>query len=175
MSILNKKLYAERIRKLINEFYNNPILKKIEDDGGFSVYATKVHCLLKEKRYIIFYSLLDSNKVGSFVKLKDIKWVSLQTKTISDENNIVVSMVGNICYQYEPRKIKELNKVIKLSLKDSTDNSNVYYTTDKFIKIYLKLVDSSIYSNNGTILKALETFNTILTFNFDIKYILISS
>lgn len=175
MSVLNYKLYSERIRTLINKFYNDPILKKIENDGEYSVYATKVHCLLRQKRYIIFYSLLDSNKLGSFVKLKNIKWLSLQTKTISDENNIVVKMVGDICYQYQPVKIKELNKTINLCLKDSTDTSNVYYTNDKYIKIFLKLVDSSIYSNNGTILKALETFNTILTFNFDIKYIILNS
>ena len=35
MSLLNYKLYSERIRRLINKFYNNPILKKIENDGEY--------------------------------------------------------------------------------------------------------------------------------------------
>lgn len=167
MSSCNQILYIERIQKLINQFYNFPLLIKIEDtNDGYSVYATKVHCLLKAKRYLIFYSQIDTNKIGSFIKLQDLNWISMYAKSINDDKNPVVQLV-NICHNYEPKKIKELNKKINLiqDKKSQNDKYNIYISEDNFLKVYLFLKDNSIYSPNGTILKALETYSTLLTFN----------
>lgn len=155
--------YGEIIDNNINVYnmfkiyFNNPNMYKIKNVNNLSIYMTKVYCLLNRfNRYII--AIVDENKekILSVKKLSELNWISLQTRTLKDEHNIPR-------HSYITTQHTELNCDIKFTNKK--DNS-ISYICDK-LSLNIELLYNNInkeYQKEGTLLSAVETYETIITF-----------
>lgn len=152
----------EDIYKMFVDYLNNPIMVKTKDEEGYSVYVCKLYCLLnKDCRYIIVFTKIDTNMIGSEIKLKDLNWVSLQTRTLPSDEYSNISSHGYIPKEKGPL----LSKIIRIKIEDEAST----YKCDDYPLIitllHTKNKTSTSYNNRGTIIAALETWETIVTFN----------
>jgi hypothetical protein len=141
------------------EYFNNPIMTKIKNVDSFSVYMSKTYCLLnKECRYIITFIPQDNSIIGTTEKFSTLKWISLQTRTLSDRHNLPSHSYNAVGKGPLLAKITR----IKTELLSST------YSCDEFpitITLLHTEKNSNSYQNNGNIIAALETYQTIIVLN----------
>ena len=116
----------------------------------------KTQCMLSNMcRYIIATTPLDNNPVGYKINLTNIEWVSFQTRTLSGEFPAINSM------SYLPEKKGALMATIERISKNK--NSSLYSCSDFPISItLLRGKNTSDYQPTGTIISALETYNTVI-------------
>ena len=152
----------EDIYEMFTNYFNNPIMIKTKNEQEYSIYVCKLYCLLnKDCRYIIVFTKIDTNPIGFELPLKLIEWVSLQTRTLpSDEYNNIKS------HGYIPKEMGPL--LAKINRVKITDEASTYTCDDYPLIITLlhtRSKTSLTYQNRGTIIAALETWETIVTFN----------
>lgn len=149
----------DKMYKAFTHFFNDPLMTKIKDVDKYSMYMVKNYCLLsKECRYIVCLILSDINPVGFKQSLDNMRWISFQTRTLSlynelDSHLYTPSRGGLLDYE-----IYRINK----------DNISSTYNCDRFpftITLLHTKNDINEYSNKGTIITALETYQTIITLN----------
>lgn len=147
----------ETVYPLFIEYFNNPKMKKIKNIDTFSMYITKVYSLLgNEFRYIIAFVRKDNLDINKTVPLSELRWISLQTRTLEDNHNTEI-------HNYLPRRLSNLDKNIYLIKRD--ENQYLYNVKDIPITITLLPKTKNIeYSQNGTVVKAIETYQTIINF-----------
>lgn len=152
--------FKDNIYKMFSDYFNNPTMIKIKDINNHSMYLCKLYCLLnRECRYII--ALTEKNFVspGTPEELKTLNWISLQTRTLSDDFHI------DTTHGYQALAEGPLNVVIEKI--NTTKEASTY--TCKDIPITITLLHTTkntaeSYQQKGTIILALETFQTIITF-----------
>ena len=147
---------------LFVNYFNNPIMTKIKDQGNqYSLYANKVYCLLsKECRYIIAITNKDEFSVGTTEELRTMKWISLQTRTLKEQLKTKVDIHG-----YEAKAEGPLTAVIRRTKIE--DAASTYVCDDLPLTITLlhnERKKSISYQDKGTVIAALETWETIVTF-----------
>lgn len=149
ISTPNSKIYDD-----FCNYFNNPIMIKSSNVNGYSKYMCKTYCLLsKECRYIVVFVSQDNNNKGDKVELQNLRWVSLQTRTLPNYPEYH-------SHSYQPKQKGPLNTIIKRI--NQTDESSEY-SCDKYpISITLLNNNESNYKDNGNIIAALETYNTII-------------
>lgn len=152
---MNDYLYS-----LFVNYFANPTLTKIKNEATFSMYTVKFFCLLsKECRYLILFTAINPYNIGSVDEMKNIKWLSLQTRTLFDQFDCLT-------HSYSPSSSSPLNVLINRT--KVTDTASTYLCNDFPITVTLlhtKKKDKLSYQNSGTVIAALETFETIITFN----------
>jgi len=145
---------------LFTGYFNNPTMKKIKNQGKFSLYACKVYGLLsKETRYIIVVTNIDNNSIGTVEEFRTIKWVSLQTRTLYDKFNTEI-------HTYVAKEEGPLTSQIFRT--DVGKDASTYKCNDLPITVTLLHTEkkgATTYQPKGTIIAALETYETIITFN----------
>ena len=148
----------ENIYNYFINYYNNPILTKIKDSNEFSIYATKTMCMLStECRYLIVIVYNNDSPIGSKEDLENLKWISFQTRTLQDHHN---------CGSHSYIPVKEGPLMDNINRTSVSDNSCVYEAETIPIIVTLlftKRNDANVYQVKGTIIHALETYNTIVT------------
>lgn len=146
-----------KIYSLFVEYFQNPIMTKIKDVDKYSMYGFKNSAILGiEYRYVFVFVYRDDDKVGSKYPLSKLQWLGLQTRTVPDIHNIPV-------HNYIPRRLEGLDEKISLVHKDA--NQYVYDVQNLPLKItLLPKKDENEYSPNGSVVVALETYQTIVTF-----------
>jgi hypothetical protein len=147
------------IYSLMVKYFKNPLMTKIKNQNQFSMYACQIYGLLnKEHRYIIAFTHSNPDPVGTEEQLHDIKWINLQTRTLSE------NMKCNI-HTYIPTNDTPLNA--NISRKEITPQTSMYLCKTFPISVVLLHTpkkDATSYQNEGTIVAALETYETILSF-----------
>jgi hypothetical protein len=145
---------------LYNEFdnyFNHPVMVKIKDVNNYSMYMCKTYCLLSnECRYIVVFVPQDNMPEKSKENLATMRWVSLQTRTLSDHHELPP-------HSYQPKRHPGLNYAI--------DRVNVSEDCSTYKCDHLPLTVTLLHGKNkpddyqkkGTIIAALETYQTILT------------
>lgn len=150
----------DEMYQAFTEYFNNPTMSKIKNVDRYSMYMSKTYCLLSnECRYIIAFVLQDSFSIGSYEELRNLRWVSLQTRELSDNHNLPP-------HAYNAVAQGPLSTII---IRTKMDENSSTYSCEKF-PITITLLNSvkknsSVYQNKGTIIAALETYNTIVTVN----------
>lgn len=138
-------------------YFDNPEMTKIKSDVNFSFYATRISSLLiHEKRYLIALLPEDFYPMGTKKRLSELKWVSFQARTLTED-------WGLKPIKYSQKTEEKYLTPIKLVNKDP--DYTYYYRCDKYpIEIALLTPKSAFpnYSENGSLLKALETYQTII-------------
>jgi len=141
------------------EYFEDPTMTKIKDVKNYSMYIAKMHCLLStHHRYLIIFIPRDKKPLGDRECLRYFNWVSLQTRTLEDNHNVQPQ-------NYKPRRMKAFMQRINLV---SKTGGNYIYNAEKFpIQITLlpsKKSENMEYQPKGTILTALETYQTLVKF-----------
>lgn len=142
--------------KAFVNYFGNPLMSKSKNVNNYSIYMAKTQCMLSNMcRYIIATTPLDNNPVGYKINLTNIEWVSFQTRTLSGEFPAINSM------SYLPEKKGALMATIERISKNK--NSSLYSCSDFPISItLLRGKNTSDYQPTGTIISALETYNTVI-------------
>ena len=147
----------DKVYPLFIEYFGNLSMTKIKDIGEYSMYMAKIRCLLStENRYVIIFVHNDKLPIGSTDNLSNFRWLNLQTRTLPEVHNIPAQT-------YRPRRLPSLMK--KIELVSKTADSYCYKSADYPIQITLlpKKSGDMEYQPKGTIVSALETYQTIIS------------
>lgn len=150
----------DNIYQLFSHYFENPRMVKIKDIGKYSMYMVKIHALLGvEFRYLIAFVPNNGLPNGDEKFLNQLNWESLQTRTLTDEHKLPF-------HSYNPRRLPDLDKRITLK---NNDNSQYIYSVEKLpIQIILLPVKNNSqslqYSPTGSVVPALETYQTLVNF-----------
>jgi hypothetical protein len=145
------------IYPLFTTYFENPKMIKVKNIDTYSMYITKIHAILGiEFRYLIVFIPSNNLPKGDEKFLGELEWVSLQTRTLTDDHNLSY-------HSYTPKRLKNLDKKIHL---EHSDDKQYIYSVDEFpLKVILLPRTKGInYNSNGTIVSALETYQTLVTF-----------
>jgi hypothetical protein len=149
----------DNVYPLFVNYFSNPILTKIKDVEMYSVYMSKIHALLGiEFRYIVVFVNRDNKPVGTTIYLANLPWITLQTRTLTDDHKLPF-------HTYNPRRLPFFDHKIKLV---HQDEKQYEYVVEKLpLKVILlpKTKGTMEYNANGTIVNALETYQTIVSFS----------
>lgn len=149
---IHAKIYED-----FDSYFNHPIMTKMYDMEGHSVYMTKTYCLLStECRYILAIVAKDNMPNGTRERLLDLPWVSFQTRTLPSIYQIQ-------SHSYTPARKGPLH--VKIHRTNATQEAVTYECNDLPIVVTLLNVKQSSmeYQKEGHLIAALETFQTIIT------------
>lgn len=156
-------LKNEPIYKAFVTYYENPKLTKIEDLDNYSVYISRVYCLLgNEKRYIIVHVDRNLQNIGDEQFLQNLHWISLQARNLKDDYEYLSLKL----HKYQAKRGTILDAEIVKVKEDETGSS---YKCTQYDTLNIKLLNKesnsiSTYANKGSIISALETFSTVISF-----------
>lgn len=142
------------IYNLFGEYFNYPKMVKIKDVKNYSMYGVKINISLGiEFRYILVFVDKDKYPVGYSQDFLKLNWIILQTRTLEDDYKIKV-------HDYIPKRLSEMNSNIKL-----VDTKYNYKVENLPINITLLSKNGGYeYLSNGTLISAIETYQTIVSF-----------
>jgi len=89
-----KEQKQEDVYRIFTNFFHNPKMHKVKETGSsesgkYAIYMIKVDSLLsREYRYLIAIIPDDSYYVGSVRSLNELKWISFQTRKLSENYKI---------------------------------------------------------------------------------------
>ena len=143
----------------IAEYFNDPVMTKTKDTEQYSIYMCKTQCMLANVcRYVVAMNKTDLNPVGTQINLSSMSWDSFQTRTLSGKYPNVTSC------GYIPNKKGPLSAIIERISQD--EKSSEYKCNNFSIKVTLiNSKGSPAYQPKGTLISALETFNTVILFD----------
>ena len=156
------------VYSLFTQYYNDPTMSKIKDVKEYSFYMAKIYALLGvEFRYLVAICHKDNLPIGTTEKLSNLRWISFQARTLPDDHKID-------WHSYTPSRT-ELGKKIELQHHD--DRQYIYKVEELPIKVILlarkrkvNIIEPDIaraldYNKTGTVITALETYQTIVELN----------
>lgn len=152
------------VYKILTEYFENPLMTKIKDVNDYSMYMTKINAMLGiEYHYIVLFVTKDDKPKGYVENMESLPWITLQTRTLSDNHDIQL-------HSYIPRRLTELSH--KIRLQKYTERGYTY-SVDSFPYLTITLLPLSKnkksgamdYTSEGSIVTALETYQTIVSFN----------
>lgn len=144
------------IYNLITDYYENPLLYKIKDNGHLSLYGIQLSSLLLNEKYYLICMTPLRHEHKLF--LKEIPWTSFQVRTSEDDK---YSDLPKIRY-----KLKN-DKKYQIPIKIQSRNKNLSsYHLENNLPLHVSLLHKKgieyEYSDEGTLQTALETHETIL-------------
>lgn len=149
----------EYIYSLLQEYYGSPDLVKIRDDEELSIYGVQLPCLLlNERRFLILLCPRDVVSTGRAKNMKDLRWTSLQSRTLSDEQ------FAHLPIHNDFRVHRDAKFALPLSIHHRTQKVSSYRTDGYPIDVSLlhQKNNEFEYPNEGTLMSALETYQTIV-------------
>lgn len=152
---------ADNMRSGFVAYFNNPVMTKTKSVNGCSIYMAKNYCLLSRLcRYLVAIIEEDNEKIDTKKSLDSLEWVSFQTRTLSENYSLP-------SHSYVAKRGGPLD--IKITRTDISQRGSTYNCENSF-PITITLLhengkSSNDYQPNGTLISALETFNTIIVIN----------
>ena len=153
-SIENQYVYD-----LISSFYGDILLQKIRDENEqHSLYGARLpSLLLNEKRYMFVQCPISTLFQR---KLKDTSWLTLQLRTLENDDGFFNLPLNNNSVKREEKYFLPLQV-------SSRDNQITVYLCSK-APIQVSLLHTKgieyEYPNDGNLVSALETYQTIIQF-----------
>lgn len=148
----------ETTYKAFVDYFGNPLMTKIKNVQDYSMYLAKIHCLLSNQfRYLITFISKDNNSRGVTESLSNLYWESIQTRTMEDNHKLK-------SHTYAPRNMKPLTAKIDILTRDKEKSTYKCEELSLEVTLLHKRGDVHEYNNRGTVVSALETYNTIITF-----------
>ena len=142
--------------KAFVNYFKDPVMVKIKNVDKYSMYMIKNYCLLsKECRYMVALVPKDGYDVGYKQSLSNLRWVSFQTRTLDADHDLPP-------HSYNPIRGGPLDVEI---VRIKTDEKASTYSCKKFpFTVTLLHTKNNLneYTEKGTIVTALETFQTIV-------------
>lgn len=164
-SMIDTDFSIKNLYELIDDYFDSPILEKVQDNQNISMYMCKISTLLAgtEQRFLIAICNRDTNPIGKNVYLSNINWKSFQTRILNN------SLHPNIIkHSYQPKN-KERFTSIQVNLLKRYEDHTEYYFDDKNYKNFIvsllhKNKNLYEYPDYGNLAACLETFKTIILF-----------
>jgi len=157
MKILNNPTH-DVYHRILNDYYDSPVMTKIKDVGDdVSMYAVQLPCfLLNEKRYLIALCNRDSASAQQ-LPFNDLCWTSLQIRSLYEEE-----LPDMQPHAYQIKRSERF--MVPLVLLDRTKKYTRYTSSDDALIVTLLHTRNLEfeYPNNGNLVAALETFQTII-------------
>jgi hypothetical protein len=154
----------DHIRTVINSVYAGFNMVKTMQSGPWGVYKAQVNTLLSgDYKYIVCIVQGDSIPLGGIMPLAKLSWNVFQTRSTM---NIQTEMNGyNLPGQsYVIPSGRKTLLYDKIKMIDETDKKCVYLSDNLPIKVeVLKNKPEEWRAPEGTIIGALELFNTVIT------------
>ena len=147
------------VYKLFRWYFDDPVFSKVRQSDDHAIYMARMDPLLSnEYRYLVAIVENDRSPVDTKNSLGNLKWVSLQTRSLPD---LYTMPKQGYSRKKEPPMTDPISRVHQ-------DPKQSAYTTERLpIKItLLHRKDKDEYSERGTIISALETYQTVVTFDF---------
>lgn len=149
---------SKNLYDLIDQYFESPVLKKIQNQKNLSIYMCRIKTLLAspEKRYIIAITELDRNSIGTSLPLSNIIWRSFQTRCLS---NVDIDLPD---HKYSPKN--ESNYIIPVSLTNRYEDHTDYKISNYNATVTLLHKNKNLYEYppNGNLASCLETYKTII-------------
>lgn len=151
----------------IQNYFENPLFIKIKNEPDHSVYVCSIHTLLSNIiRYIVCIVPRDVFFIGDTQPLSNLKWVVLQTRTVKRNENEIKELVSAPKHRYDPKRGAPFNEFIHRV--ETTPSVDVYEARSGgvFAPVRISLLKNDVsdtYPSTGTIISAMETYNTMLT------------
>ena len=149
----------EFLYQLLDRYYDSPMLLKIRDDPEFSMYGVQLPCfLLNEKRFLILLCPRDAFYKNSRRSMKDLRWVSLQARSLNDPD-----MASLPLHTYQIKR--DVQYALPLTIFHRSVQVSSYRLDEYPLEVSLLHARSNNefeYPKEGTLVSALETFQTIL-------------
>ena len=150
------------VYKLISNYFGNPKMTKVKNDNSISIYVTELTFLLNDKRYLVALVPLDRHPIGTNFEMEDLQWISFQTRVLTQN-------YGNVAkHNYQSKNQYPYDSPIYLKKRE--EEVTTYLSREFPIKISLLHKSPNLYefpNKEGQISSALETFQTVVTFNFE--------
>jgi hypothetical protein len=146
----------EYIYDIFSQYYDNPLLYKIKSENGVSIFGVQLpSLLLNEKRFLIV-----TFNGGFFEqqRLRNIPWTTLQVRTLTNNNEYNHLPI----FKYKRKKFAVYNQPLKVT----TRTKDITHYKTKKLPIEVSLLHTKgleyEYPNEGTLISALETFQTVI-------------
>ena len=148
-----------RVYEAFTDYFNNPLLTKIKNVDNYTVYMARIHSMLGNSyRYLVLFVERDVNMFGTTKHMKELTWISLQTRTLEDKHDLK-------SHTYQAEQKPPLNQ--KINIQNQNETKSTYNSIDFPLVITLlhtRKNNSYQYQPTGTIVSAIETFQTIINF-----------
>ena len=158
----SNNLSIKNFYEVIDNYFESPILEKIQNSENKSIYMAKIRTLLAspEQRYIIAIADIDKYPIGKKLPLNNISWKSFQTRYLSNLDKNITT------HSYSSKNMPEYT--LKLSLlnryEDHTD-----YLLDSYNKLIVTLIHKNKnlyeYPPSGNLASCLETYKSVIVIN----------
>lgn len=153
------------IKESLANYFQDPVLYKIPSKNpeiGMDMYAIRIESfLLKERRFLIVLVARDPTvPYGHPTRLSGLEWTVLQTRHLSEEDDALDRLPA---VQYEVRRTLFDGYVLRAE--DSTEDITSYRVEPSLpLRVHLlhRKKGRFEYADAGTILSAIETYQTLL-------------
>jgi hypothetical protein len=148
------------VYEAFTEYFGNPVLTKIKNVDNYSVYMTRIHAMLGNAfRYLILFVDRDVNMFKTTKNMAELEWISLQTRTLEDRHDLK-------SHAYNARQMPPLTQKIKIQTQNEQQSTYIAESFPLVVTLlHTRKNNSFQYQPMGTIVSALETFQTIINFN----------
>lgn len=139
-------------------YFDDPKVSKVKDADQYSIYATKIKTMMsRDKRYLFVMMKKDTNPVGHILKLSDMYWDAIQTRSLQDDYNVPVST-------YVVKRSSAY--VAPIFVREKEDDKYTYDCPEYGLTVTLLFNKNQtrIYQDKGNVCAAIETYNTIFSF-----------
>ena len=146
-----------KIYQLFLTYYDSPIMYKLHNTNGYSMYICRLSSSLTTHKYLFLTTSKDDTPEMTKVPMGNLLWISLQIKLLKKKYNIPV-------HTYSIKKIFPFTN--KITMIDKTKEYYKYKILELHLPIYVYLLiqsKSDYYVEEGILISALETNNTIIT------------
>ena len=154
----NSTISLKNFYELIDNYFESPILEKIQNQNNTSIYMCKIKTLLAspEQRYLVAVTQIDKNPVGIKLPLSNINWKSFQTRTLSNFDKNIVT------HKYSQKNMPEYT--IPVSVKNRYEDHTDYSIENYRGTVTLLHKNKNIYEYppNGNLASCLETYKTVI-------------
>ena len=153
---------TDLIRDKISNLYNNFVMTKVGQYETHGIYKALVNSLTSNSsKFIVAIVPNDNVPIGREKLLSSLKWVSFQTRTTTN----ILREFGNIELRPQSYYITSDNNISDVVNLVDEKHSNFLYIPDNLpLKIeVLKLKNDDSFANKGTVMSALELYQTVLS------------
>ena len=152
-------LKKDKLRHLISVYFDYPTLKKFKNTENTSIYsAYNQNQLIAKKQFIIATCKLDNNLVGTSKHLKDLSWISFQTRMLDLE------LLNHIAFTYLPKRNNKYMSPLSIHKREKLISAYLCPEYDCIVSLLHDNENVYEYPDHGTLNQALESFKTIITF-----------
>jgi hypothetical protein len=149
----------DNVYESFSDYFNNPILTKIKNVDNYTVYMTRIHTMIGNSyRYLILFVDIDTDMLKTTKNMKELEWISLQTRTLEDDHDLKQ-------HTYQVSQKPPLNQ--KIHVKTQNEKQSVYHSENfplVITMLHTRKNNHYQYQPTGTIISALETFQTVINF-----------